>query len=66
PSSRRRWVSDMEQENQYGESAVEELTPDCNCHCEDECHCHNCYERQPEIFDESDIDRIIANLNDWG
>ena len=52
----------MEQENQYSESAVEELTPDCNCHCEDECHCH---ERQPEIFDESDIDRIIANLNDW-
>ncbi|MBO5454941.1 MAG: hypothetical protein J6A20_00285 [Muribaculaceae bacterium] len=55
----------MEQENQYGESAVEELTPDCNCHCEDECHCHNCHERQPEVFDESDIDRIIANLNDW-
>lgn len=55
----------MEQENQYGESAVEELTPDCNCHCEVECHCHNCHERQPEVFDESDIDRIIANLNDW-
>ena len=36
----------MEQENQYSESAVEELT-------------------QPEVFDESDIDRIIANLNDW-
>ncbi len=59
------WLSDMEQENQYSESAVEELTPDCNCHCEVECHCHNCHERQPEIFDESDIDRIIANLNDW-
>lgn len=55
----------MEQENQYGESAVEELTPDCSCHCENECHCHNCHERQPETFDESDIDRIIANLNDW-
>lgn len=52
----------MEQENQYGESAIEELTPDCSCHCEDDCHCH---EKQPEIFDESDIDRIIANLNDW-
>lgn len=46
----------MEQENQYGERAVEELTPDCSCHC---------HERQPEIFDESDIDHIIANLNDW-
>lgn len=52
----------MEQENQNIESAVEELTSNCNCHCEDECHCH---ERQPEVFDESDIDRIIANLNDW-
>jgi len=52
----------MEQEYQYDESAVEELPPDCSCHCEVECHCH---ERQPEIFDESDIDRIIANLNDW-
>jgi hypothetical protein len=55
----------MEQENQYGESTVEELTPDCNCHCEGECHCHNYHEKQSEIFDERDIDRIIANLNDW-
>lgn len=52
----------MEQDNQYDESAVEELTPDCSYHCEDECHYR---ERQPEIFAESDIDRIIANLNDW-
>ena len=51
----------MEHEN---ESAVEELTDTCEygCHCDGECHCH---EKQPEIFGESDIDRIIANLNDW-
>lgn len=46
------------------ESAVKELTDtcECGCHCNGECHCH---EKQPEIFDEIDIDRIIANLNDW-
>lgn len=46
------------------ESAVEELTEtcECGCHCDGESHCH---EKQPEIFDESDIDLIIANLNDW-
>jgi len=51
----------MEHEN---ESVVEELTDtcECGCHCDGDCHCH---EKQPEIFDESDIDRIIANLNDW-
>ena len=51
----------MEHEN---ESAVEELTDtcECGCNCDGECHCH---EKQSEIFDESDIDRIIANLNDW-
>ena len=51
----------MEHEN---ESVVEELTDtcECGCHCDGECHCH---EKQSEIFDESDIDRIIANLNDW-
>ena len=51
----------MEHEN---ESAVEELTDtcECGCHCDGECHCH---EKQSEILDESDIDRIIANLNDW-
>ena len=51
----------MEHEN---ESAVEELTDtcECGCHCDGECPCH---EKLPEIFDESDIDRIIANLNDW-
>lgn len=51
----------MDHEN---ESAVEELmdTCECGCHCNGECHSH---EQQPEIFDESDIDRIIASLNDW-
>lgn len=51
----------MEHEN---ENTVEELTDtcECGCHCDGDCHCH---EKQPEIFDESDIDRIIANLNDW-
>lgn len=51
----------MEHEN---ESAVEELTDtcECGCHCDGECHCH---EKHPEIFKESDIDHIIANLNDW-
>lgn len=51
----------MEHEN---ENAVEELTDtcECGCHCDGKCHCH---EKHLEIFDESDIDRIIANLNDW-
>ena len=46
------------------ESAVEEQTDncECDCHCNGECHGH---ERQSGIFDESDIDLIIANLNDW-
>lgn len=53
--------------DQESESVVEELTDkcECGCHCDGECHCAREKSELPEIFDESDIDRIIANLNDW-
>ncbi len=37
----------------------------CGCHCEGECHCSCCQEKEPYVFDESDIEDFIANLNDW-
>lgn len=56
----------MDHEN---ENVDDVLTDNCECgsgcHCE--CECHFDYEKKelPEVFDERDIDRIIANLNDW-
>lgn len=64
-SSRRRWLSNMDHEN---ENVIDVLTDNCECgsicHCD--CECPFDYEKKelPEIFDESDIDRIIASLND--
>lgn len=54
---------------QLSESAVVELSDnsdcDCDCNCEGECRCNHEKSEIPEIFDDSDIERIIANLNDW-
>lgn len=56
----------MDHEN---ENVIDVLTDNCECgsicHCD--CECPFDYEKKelPEIFDESDIDRIIASLNDW-
>lgn len=49
------------------ENAVEELTENstCNCHCNGECHCNHKKSELLEIFDENEVDRIVANLNDW-
>lgn len=54
----------MDHEN---ENVIDVLTDNCECGSICHCDCHFDYEKKelPEIFDESDIDCIIANLNDW-
>ncbi|MCM1312392.1 MAG: hypothetical protein NC252_05775 [Roseburia sp.] len=49
------------------DNTEEDMTAECGCgcHCEDECHCCHCKEKEPDVFDESDIEDFIANLNDW-
>lgn len=49
------------------ESVVEELMDNCECDCNCNGECHRNHEKSelPEIFDERDIERIVANLNDW-
>lgn len=49
------------------ENTTEHQTRDsnCGCHCEGECHCSCCQGKEPDVFDESDMEDFIANLNDW-
>lgn len=45
------------EDNEYGENAVDDMMADYDYHV--------ITGELPELFDESSVDKFIANLNDW-
>jgi hypothetical protein len=45
------------EDNEYGENAVDDMMVDYDYHVN--------IGELPELFDESSVDKFIANLNDW-